>query len=508
MTGGTAARLCGAVLIAAFLVPACGDDSEPGPGVGTGGSAGEGEGGAAGEAGALSSGGQSGHDSGGAGGAAGASSAGVGGVFAVGGEGGLASVAERRPFAAYAPTPYPDENPDSDAKAMLGKILFWEEQMGGDNTVACGTCHRPSAGGSDPRSSQPAAFLPGPDGDLGTADDIHGSLGVVRCDVNGVPTGLTTQVTGRKAPTYLDAMFNPRLFWDGRAECTAPDCPSPTAFQDPDNPGAFPIQSGGALENQAVGPPLSDVEMACEQATWSGIHAELETATPLALAEQIPTDMADFIADHQASYPAMFEAAFGDEQTSGPSDEINTRRIAFAIATHERRLRSDQTPWDLWNAGDDDALTPAQLHGFELFMGKAACEACHRLPRFADGSFHFIGFHKPEWDLGRNAVNEFGTPGAMRTPTLRNVGLREATGLLHNGGGVGASLEEIVELYDQGGLVDDPDVSSVPIDASVFPLDLTEDEKADLVDFLRHALDDPRVGDETAPFNRPQLSTE
>ena len=36
----------------------------------------------------------------------------------------------------YPPSPYPVENPDSDAKAMLGKILFWDEQLSGDNTVA------------------------------------------------------------------------------------------------------------------------------------------------------------------------------------------------------------------------------------------------------------------------------------------------------------------------------------------------------------------------------------
>jgi cytochrome c peroxidase len=218
--------------------------------------------------------------------------------------------------------------------------------------------------------------------------------------------------------------------------------------------------------------------------------------------------MVAFIVEHEGSYPAMFEAAFGDEQTSGPADEINTRRIAFAIATHERRLRSDQTPWDRWNAGEDDALTPEELRGFELFMGKARCELCHRLPNFADGDFHFIGFHKPEWDLGRSAVNEFGVPGAMRTPTLRNVGLREPSGLLHRGAGVGASMVELVELYDLGGLVDDPDVTAAPIDATMLPLDLTETEKSDLVAFLRHALDDPRAAAGEPPFDRPLLSTE
>ena len=410
---------------------------------------------------------------------------------------------------AYPPSPYPPENQESEAKALLGKVLFWDEQLGGDNTVSCGTCHRPSAGGSDPRAALPAAAQPGNDQVFGTADDIHGSLGVVRCNAQGQHTGQSVQVTARKAPTYLDAMFPGRLFWDGRAQCSQAGCPSFSAFEDPDHPGSFPIQAGGALENQAVGPPLSALEMACEGATWSAIHQKLALATPLALAKQIPTALSDFIAAHGGSYPKLFQAAFGAAQTSGPEDEINTRRIAFAIATHERRLRSDQTAWDRWNAGDDAALSPAQLRGLGLFLNKARCEQCHRAPAFADSDFHFIGFHEPGWDLGRKAIDRaFGVPGAIRTPTLRNVGLREATGLLHNGAGPGASLAKIIDLYDLGGLVDDAAVTATPIDPIIQPLHLNPGEKKDLLDFLQHGLEDARVGAQMAPFDRPKLSTE
>jgi cytochrome c peroxidase len=477
--------------------------------------------GSAGEAGASHGGGANAGDggaasdaaSGGAGSAStGGDGAGSGGMPADGGVSGAGGDAD--PFAylrhlPYPPSPYPAENPDSDAKALLGKILFWDEQLSGDDTVACGTCHRPNAGGSDPRSSTTAAAQAGPDQIMGTNDDIHGSPGVVRCNAVGEHTGVSVQVTGRKAPTYLDAMFSARLFWDGRAECSKAECPSVSAFEDPDARGTFPIASGGALENQAVGPPLSDVEMACEGASWSAIHAKLKTATPLALARQIPQALSDFIAENGASYPKLFQAAFGGDQTSGPLDEINTRRMAFAIATHERRLRSDQTPWDRWNGGDDDALTLAQKRGMELFVGKARCEACHRMPLFTDHDFHFIGFHKPSWDAGRETINaELGVPGGMRTPTLRNAGLREATGLLHNGAGAGASLAKIIDLYDRGGLVDDPEVTEAPIDVAIKVLDLTPSEKLDLLDFLQHALEDPRVGAQAAPFDRPLLSTE
>ncbi len=420
----------------------------------------------------------------------------------------------------YPDAPYPDENPHTAEKAMLGKILFWDEQLSSDDTVACGTCHRPAAGGADPRSEMAFAHLPGPDGEVGTNDDVQGSPGVIRCDSTGVQTGAAVQVTGRRAPSYLDAMFQLRLFWDGRAECAGPDCPSSSAFEDPDNPGVFAIRSGGALENQAVGPPLSDVEMACEQRTWADIHDKLSVATPLALAPEIPQNLQQFINDNSGSYPALFAAAFGEEQTSGPADEINTRRIAFAIATHERTLRSNETPWDRFNAGDDEALTPAQIRGLNLFRNKAECDSCHLPPLFTDGAFHFTGFYNafldppvdadaPDTaDRGRAAIT--GMPqhrGQQRTPTLRNLSLREAGGLLHNGGGLGASLRSVLETYSTGGLRDDPAIEP-NIPKTVLDISLTESELDDLEDFLLNALTDPRVANEQPPFDRPKLSTE
>jgi cytochrome c peroxidase len=412
------------------------------------------------------------------------------------------------PALGYPQNRYPAENPHGDAKALLGKFLFWDEQLSGDDTVACGTCHRPSAGGSDPRSALAAANLLGPDMMPHTEDDVRGSPGIVRCDRTGKKVGARPQVTGRKAPSYLDAMFEARLFWDGRAECTGPACPTVSAFEDPDRPGTFPIFEHGAFENQAVGPPLSDVEMACEGATWPAIHAKLARVAPLALARDLPAAMRSF-RDRYPIYPRMFEAAFGVEQTSGPPDEINTRRIAFAIATHERTLRSDRTPWDRWNAGEAGALTPVQVWGFDLFKNKAQCASCHGPPIFSDGAFHFTGFFRPAWDQGRGKLSgRAWETGAMRTVNLRNVGLREPGGLLHTGAGPGLDLEDLVALYNQGGRKDWTDVAAVPISASVEPRGLSGDEVLAIVDFLRHGLTDPRVAREEPPFDRPKLKSE
>ncbi|MEM1422513.1 MAG: cytochrome-c peroxidase, partial [Planctomycetota bacterium] len=114
--------------------------------------------------------------------------------------------------------PVPLENPITEPKRVLGKILFWDEQLSSDNTTACGTCHVPGAGGIDLVQGR----HPGPDGILGTNDDIGGANGVVRSDAFDEyapdPTfGFGVQVTGRASMPNFNMGFANELFWDGRA---------------------------------------------------------------------------------------------------------------------------------------------------------------------------------------------------------------------------------------------------------------------------------------------------
>lgn len=468
---------------------------------------------------------------GGTGGKSGTGGAGGAGGGTAGTDGGCGNPLQC--LAKYPKVPYPAENVHTDKKAMLGKILFWEEQIGELGKNACGTCHRTESGGSDPRAADVAARQPGPNGVLETqpdmlSDDIRGGQGVPHCAVlvdGGAPTvtDTTVQVTQRKPPTYLDAMFALGVFWDGRAGYCAATNIVNGCFTDPDT-GLVLIQGqidpvtnrkvGGALEAQSVGPPVNSVEMACAGQTWPKIHAKLKDAVPLANAHARPQDMVDFIVSHNNSYPQMFADVYGttNKVNSADSDDvINTRRIAFAIATHERRLTSDQTPWDKWNAGDDGALTTRQVQGFSLFMGKARCGTCHTPPLFADGLFHFIGFHDPNVTADTSGLKKItgnnADLGKFKTPTLRNVGLREPGGLLHSGDGPGHDLPTVMQLYTLGGL---RSVSSIAplIDQQMEVLQLDSAEIGAIIDFLRNGLTDPRVRDQLPPFDRPKLSTE
>src|ERR1051326_8846724 len=108
-------------------------------------------------------------------------------------------------WASLPPVPVPPENPITEQKRVLGKVLFFDEQLSMSNTVSCATCHVSGRGGADPRR----APNPGPDGILGTPDDKFGSPGVIHSDTNNdyerdAVFGLQPQITGRAAHSPID----------------------------------------------------------------------------------------------------------------------------------------------------------------------------------------------------------------------------------------------------------------------------------------------------------------
>lgn len=405
--------------------------------------------------------------------------------------------------------PVPAGNPITADKANLGKVLFWDEQLSSTRAIACGTCHVPATGGSDPRSGGPGSTHPGPDGVFGTGDDSIGSPGVVRSRADGtyLPTpwfGLDPQVTRRKSNSMINAAYQSRtMFWDGRAN---------GVFRDPLT-GEVLLRRDAALESQVVEPPIADVEMGHVDRDWPAVTAQLEQSQPLALATDIPPALEAWMG--RDSYPALFDRAFG-------SPEVTPARVAMAIATYERTLISDQAPIDAYLAGQTTALTPAEQRGYDLFEGAARCFFCHfqplfarldpgprRLfgldPRFPEGTsinyelFFNIGVRPAAEDRGRAVVTGVpGHEGAFKMPILRNVGLRAP--YFHDGSQ--ATLEGVVDFYDRGG---DYDENKNPL---IVPLGLTDGEKSDLVAFLRNALTDPRVAAELPPFDRPTLYSE
>jgi cytochrome c peroxidase len=234
--------------------------------------------------------------------------------------------------------------------------------------------------------------------------------------------GMNGLVLGRATPTIVNTAFNTQFMWDGRKK---------------------------SLEDQALGPMKTPEEMNTD---FPAVIERLRT---------IP------------GYQGMFAKAY-------PGEPIGEETIAKAIAAFERTVVSKDAPFDRWLAGDTRALTPEQYRGYKVFTdpAKANCAACHSGPNFTDNGFHNIGIQtaKGAPDLGRFNIRKVAAmKGAFKTPTLRDI---ELTAPYFRDGSA-ATLKDVVEHYARGG----DDRSN--ISADVKKLNLSEQEKDDLVAFLR-----------------------
>ncbi len=388
----------------------------------------------------------------------------------------------------------PPQNPQTPAKIALGKLLFWDEQLSSDDSVACGTCHLPEFGGSDGRVD--AGLHPGADGVFATADDVRGSAGVVRQANNGefkpVPAfGLRRQATGRTSPSMMGAAYHEDLFWDGRAS---------QQFNDPET-GLLLIPFGASLESQAVGPILNPVEMGVEGRTWQDVRSKLQAVTPLRLASNVPNDMQAAL-QQNPTYALLFTAAFGDPA-------ITAARIGMALASYQRTLVPDDTPWDRYIGGQASAMTASEKAGWLAFQNQGRCVACHWAPLFSDDLYHNLGLRPALEDIGRGAFSPIPDDyAAFKTPTLRNAGLRPR--LFHNGQSPAlgdpaqwSDAASTLNVYWNGGGVDPSNLD--PFLVPLGQLGVTLGEVALIQDFVRTALTDQRAALRLPPFDHPDL---
>jgi cytochrome c peroxidase len=231
---------------------------------------------------------------------------------------------------------------------------------------------------------------------------------------------------GRQAPTVYNTGFQPLQFWDGRA---------------------------GSLEEQAIGPIHNPVEMA-------------EThATVVPKISKIP------------GYQKQFQLVFGGG--------VNLQHIAEAIAAFERTIVSQNSAFDKYVMGKQDAMTESAVRGMALFRGKGRCILCHNGPNFTDNQFHNLGVPQEgllKEDLGRFEVTRMDRDkGAFKTPTLRSI--TETAPYMHDG--VFKTLEEVIEFLDKGG------GANAHLSPLMRPLSLSAEEKQDLIEFLKALTGEP-----------------
>ncbi|MFQ5863554.1 MAG: cytochrome-c peroxidase [Candidatus Brocadiales bacterium] len=243
-------------------------------------------------------------------------------------------------------------------------------------------------------------------------------------DAAPVSTGIKGQKGRRSAPTVLNSALYDFQFWDGRAL---------------------------TLEEQAKQPIINPIEM--------GMPSHDALVEKLKGIEEYRQD---------------FQKTFGEE--------ITIDNIVRAIASFERTLLAGNSPFDQFMyGGDEKAISNLAKKGLGVFRGKGRCVTCHEIvgsfALLTDSKFHNIGvgMDKTEPDLGRYEVTkEDKDKGAFKTPTLRNIALTAP--YMHDGSE--PTLEEVVDLYDRGG------IPNAHLSGEIRPLKLTEKEKKALVEFL------------------------
>jgi cytochrome c peroxidase len=405
---------------------------------------------------------------------------------------------------------------------VLGKALFWDQQVGSDG-LACASCHfhagadsrivnqlSPSLKHNDP--ARAGVFDPTQTGSGGPnytlvagdfpfhvlanpndresavvfdSDDVVSSAGVFHADFQSAndPTtafdqttpladGLfhvgdltTRRVEPRNTPTMINAVFNFRNFWDGRANNMF-NGQNPFGPRDPQakvlrwngrNLVSNPVGlTNCSLASQAVGPPLSDFEMSASGRTFPDLGRKLLPRRALAF-QAVHADDSVLQGHIDPSgmglvhtYADMVQLAFTDPYWHSPPDQLTddgfTQMEAnfalfwgLAIQLYETTLVSDDAPYDKFAEGDSNALTEAQRRGLDVFMTVGDCIACHKGGDFTgagsvlqtqtaeglviermimsakhtalyDNGFYNIGVRPAVEDLGVGANDPFGNP--------------------------------------------------------------------------------------------------
>ncbi len=310
--------------------------------------------------------------------------------------------------------PYPGREliePESDL-AKLGRDLFFDPILSGDQNIACATCHHPEFAMTDGR------VLPIGAGGQGLGESrsfrklIQTAFSGGSTNGEAIANPFIEVFIPRNSPTIINSALLPSQFWDGRVE-QRPDGERVHTLEDAIND----LDLDDPLLAQALFPITSQHEMA---GLTFGDYPPM--VIRLLLLERLRAN---------DNYTRRFAQVFD-------SPNLTLRQLGEAIAAFERQLIFTTAPWDDYLAGDDQALSESQKRGALLFYGalnrEINCAACHSGDLFTDMRFHNLLVPQlgPGKDNGPDGVDDFGRANVsfdhrdqyrFRTPSLRNVEL-------------------------------------------------------------------------------------
>ena len=160
--------------------------------------------------------------------------------------------------------------------------------------------------------------------------------------------------------------------------------------------------------------------------------------------------------------------------------------ISRALACFERSLLSGNSFYDQYaTQNKPDVLTESQQRGMDLFFSQQInCATCHSGFNFTNYAFENNGLYEEYSDTGRfRLTGEEVDIARFKVPSLRNIALTAP--YMHDGSL--ATLAEVIAHYNTGG------ANHIQKNPIIQPLDLTENEQADLVHFLEALTDETFV---------------
>jgi cytochrome c peroxidase len=151
--------------------------------------------------------------------------------------------------------------------------------------------------------------------------------------------------------------------------------------------------------------------------------------------------------------------------------KLTTSEVTAALASFVRTIRSGDSRFDRYTAGQLNALNALEKAGLTVFRGRGNCSTCHPGANFTDEQFHNTGVAWRDGALVDRGAGE----GKFKTPTLREVS--RTAPYMHDGSLM--TLEDVIEFYSEGGR------PNPNIDAQIRPKNFTAEEKRALLAFLQ-----------------------
>jgi cytochrome c peroxidase len=302
-------------------------------------------------------------------------------------------------------------------------------------------------------------------------------------DINQIPLGLMSPVfpTGTP-PTQREIALGKKLFFDfrlssdGKISCAS--CHKPA--NDFGDNKSFSIGVNGITGFRNSPSLLNSVYF--ESFGWDGMHNSLEEQTLFAMTNSKEMGMTwNYAKEYvQQNYGVELKNIY---------NEISLGAISKAIASFQRTLIAGNSSFDKYVFNKDNiAINESAKRGFRIFLTNGRCNQCHIIrcdechpfggttAFFTDNKFHNLGIGMKSNDNGRFKVtHKIEDVGKFKTPGLRNVAVTAP--FMHDGSL--KTLDEVIEHYNKGG------ISNKNLDPELKPLNLSAQNKKDLVEFLK-----------------------